>query len=216
MRIRVAPGIRPLCRVHENGSESPKWTFHRASWISSRRPENDFRRVAAPTRFCPREIPAFPWSAPSDTHPCRHHGHNGPRTAELRPPPSSQPVQQSPPSGRNARSSPQLLAKPPTIVAGTTPDGVIDLPMALLSFADSAPRAYWLKVGNAYLTFSTSSGASPDRASHHRIAKHAAPLADRALLVSHRAALIAARHQLEEQMRGVGLKRQIAELVDDQ
>jgi len=33
--------------------------------------------------------------------------------------------------------------------------------MALLSFADSAPRAYWLKVGNAYLTFSTSPGASP-------------------------------------------------------
>jgi hypothetical protein len=33
--------------------------------------------------------------------------------------------------------------------------------MALLSFADSAPRAYWLKVGNAYLTFSTSMGTSP-------------------------------------------------------
>jgi len=33
--------------------------------------------------------------------------------------------------------------------------------MALLSFADSAPRAYRLKVGNAYLTFSTSTGASP-------------------------------------------------------
>jgi hypothetical protein len=31
----------------------------------------------------------------------------------------------------------------------------------LLSFADSAPRAYRLKVGNAYLTFSTSTGASP-------------------------------------------------------
>ena len=33
--------------------------------------------------------------------------------------------------------------------------------MALLSFADSAPRAYWLKAGNAYLTFSTSTGAFP-------------------------------------------------------
>jgi hypothetical protein len=33
--------------------------------------------------------------------------------------------------------------------------------MALLSFADSAPRAYWLKAGNAYLTFSTSTGTSP-------------------------------------------------------
>jgi hypothetical protein len=31
----------------------------------------------------------------------------------------------------------------------------------LLSFADSAPRAYWLKAGNAYLTFSTSTGAFP-------------------------------------------------------
>jgi len=34
--------------------------------------------------------------------------------------------------------------------------------MALLSFADSAPRAYWLKAGNAYLTFSTSTGAFPN------------------------------------------------------
>jgi len=39
---------------------------------------------------------------------------------------------------------------------------VIDFPMALLSFADSAPRAYWLKAGNAYLTFSTSTGAFPN------------------------------------------------------
>src|SRR5215472_2242142 len=31
-----------------------------------------------------------------------------------------------------------------------------------------------------------------------------------------RAALVAPRHQLEEQMRGVGLERQIAELVDNQ
>jgi hypothetical protein len=34
--------------------------------------------------------------------------------------------------------------------------------MALLSFADSAPRAYRLKVGNAYFTFSTSTGTSPE------------------------------------------------------
>ena len=34
--------------------------------------------------------------------------------------------------------------------------------MALLSFVDSAPRAYRLKAGNAYLTFSTSTGTSPD------------------------------------------------------
>jgi hypothetical protein len=31
-----------------------------------------------------------------------------------------------------------------------------------LSFADSAPRAYWLKARNAYLTFSTSTGTSPN------------------------------------------------------
>jgi hypothetical protein len=36
--------------------------------------------------------------------------------------------------------------------------------MALLSFADSAPRAYWLKAGNAYLTFSTSTGTCPAKA----------------------------------------------------
>jgi hypothetical protein len=33
--------------------------------------------------------------------------------------------------------------------------------MALLSFVDSAPRAYRLKVGNAYLTFSTAVGTFP-------------------------------------------------------
>src|SRR5271166_2022190 len=48
-----------------------------------------------------------------------------------------------------------------TIAAGATPAAVVDFVMALLSFADSAPRAYRLKVGNAYLTFSTSTGASP-------------------------------------------------------
>jgi hypothetical protein len=47
--------------------------------------------------------------------------------------------------------------------------------MALLSFADSAPRAYRLKVGNAYLTFSTSSGTSPRRIPHK--AKRIVPLA---------------------------------------
>src|SRR5215467_15313816 len=49
-----------------------------------------------------------------------------------------------------------------TIPAGTTLAGVIDFSMALLSFADSAPRAYWLKAGNAYLTFSTSTGTFPN------------------------------------------------------
>src|SRR5271155_2244362 len=50
-----------------------------------------------------------------------------------------------------------------TIAAGKSPAGVVDLFMALLSFEDSAPRAYRLQVGNAYLTFSTSVGTSPQR-----------------------------------------------------
>jgi hypothetical protein len=42
--------------------------------------------------------------------------------------------------------------------------------MALLSFADSAPRAYWLKAGNAYLTFSTKIGTSPETFSYpHKV-----------------------------------------------
>jgi hypothetical protein len=35
--------------------------------------------------------------------------------------------------------------------------------MALLSFVDSVPRAYRLKAGNAYFTFSTSTGTLPER-----------------------------------------------------
>jgi hypothetical protein len=34
--------------------------------------------------------------------------------------------------------------------------------MALLSFVESAPRAYWLKAGNAASPISTSSGTIPD------------------------------------------------------
>jgi hypothetical protein len=46
--------------------------------------------------------------------------------------------------------------------------------MALLSFADSAPRAYWLKAGKAYLTFSTRTGTSPS--DHVRHVSHHKPL----------------------------------------
>jgi hypothetical protein len=42
---------------------------------------------------------------------------------------------------------------------------VIDFFMALLPFEDSTPRAYRLKGSNAYLTFSTSIGTSPAKAS---------------------------------------------------
>ncbi|WP_208867118.1 hypothetical protein, partial [Bradyrhizobium sp. AS23.2] len=42
------------------------------------------------------------------------------------------------------------------------PAGVISLVMALLSFVESAPRAYRLKVGNADLfRYSTEPGTSP-------------------------------------------------------
>jgi hypothetical protein len=56
-----------------------------------------------------------------------------------------------------------------------------------------------------------------DRGRHHRIAEHLAPFADRTIgSDQHAAALVAARDELEEEMRRVGLERQVAELVDDQ
>src|SRR6266478_9834864 len=69
------------------------------------------------------------------------------------------------PAVRQNRSklAPTCCQASSTIAAGTTPAGVVDFFMALLSFADSAPRAYRLKAGNAYLTFSTSTGTSPHR-----------------------------------------------------
>src|SRR5712691_8069033 len=67
------------------------------------------------------------------------------------------------PAVRQNRSklAPTCCQASSTIAAGTTPAGVVDSFMALLSFVDSAPRAYRLKAGNAYLTFSTSTGTSP-------------------------------------------------------
>ena len=59
--------------------------------------------------------------------------------------------------------------------------------------------------------------AIEDRSRHHGVAEHATPLPDRAVGGDqHRAALIAPRHELEEEVRGVRLEGQIAELVDDQ
>src|SRR5271167_5120518 len=46
------------------------------------------------------------------------------------------------------------------VATGTTAD-VVGSFMALLSFVDSAPRAYRLKVGNACPPISTSNGTSP-------------------------------------------------------
>src|SRR5271166_5404322 len=67
------------------------------------------------------------------------------------------------PAVRQNRSklAPTCCQASSTIAAGTTPAAVVDFVMALLSVADSAPRAYRLKVGNAYLTFSTSTGTFP-------------------------------------------------------
>src|SRR6266581_3760652 len=69
------------------------------------------------------------------------------------------------PAVRQNRSklAPTCYQASSTIAAGTTPAGVVDSFMALLSFVDSAPRAYRLKAGNAYLTFSTSTGTSPEQ-----------------------------------------------------
>src|SRR5271169_877310 len=73
------------------------------------------------------------------------------------------------PAVRQNRSklAPTCCQASSTIAAGTTPAAVVGFVMALLSFADSAPRAYRLKVGNAYLTFSTSTGTFPPR--HRRL-----------------------------------------------
>src|SRR5271169_4365940 len=80
------------------------------------------------------------------------------------------------PAVRQNRSklAPTCCQASSTIAAGTTPAGVVDFSMALLSFADSAPRAYWLKVGNAYLTFSTSTGTSPGRRLRRALCRYAA------------------------------------------
>ena len=49
------------------------------------------------------------------------------------------------------------------------------------------------------------------------VGEHRAPLGDAAVRgYQHRAGLVAAADELEEQMRGVGLERQIAKLIDDQ
>src|SRR5271155_4154504 len=51
------------------------------------------------------------------------------------------------------------------VATGTTAADVVGSFMALLSFVDSAPRAYRLKVGNACPPISTSNGTSPRKVS---------------------------------------------------
>lgn len=56
-----------------------------------------------------------------------------------------------------------------------------------------------------------------DRGGNHGVAEDRAPLADTAVAGQQdRASLIATANELEEQMRGIGFKGQIPELVDDQ
>src|SRR5690606_14137730 len=59
--------------------------------------------------------------------------------------------------------------------------------------------------------------AVEDRGRDDRIAEDAAPFADRTVARDEQApALVAARDELEEEMRSLGLEREVAELVDDQ
>src|SRR6478609_8271417 len=52
---------------------------------------------------------------------------------------------------------------------------------------------------------------------HHGIAEHRPPFTDRAIGGDeHGAALVTSADQLEEQVRGIWLERQVAELVNDQ
>jgi hypothetical protein len=56
-----------------------------------------------------------------------------------------------------------------------------------------------------------------DRGSDHRVAEDRAPLADTAVAGKRgRASLVTAANELEEEMRGIGLKGQIPDFVDDQ
>ena len=66
---------------------------------------------------------------------------------------------------------------PSRLKAGTSvnDEGVVILVMALLSFADSTPRAYRLKVGNASFPNSTETGAIPEIADAPR---HGGPTDD--------------------------------------
>jgi len=58
--------------------------------------------------------------------------------------------------------------------------------------------------------------AVEDGGGHHRVAKDRAPLGDVAVAGDQQTAtLVAARDELEEQVRGAGLEGQIAQRIDD-
>jgi hypothetical protein len=59
--------------------------------------------------------------------------------------------------------------------------------------------------------------AIEDRGCHHGIAEHRAPLADAAVAGEQdRALFVMAADQLEKEVRGIGFKGQITELINDQ
>src|SRR5215467_8994386 len=60
-----------------------------------------------------------------------------------------------------ADTSSQALPTAPAFVGGKAVSVVLTLFMALLSFVESAPRAYWLKASNAAPSFSTFPGTIP-------------------------------------------------------
>jgi hypothetical protein len=66
-------------------------------------------------------------------------------------------------SQKRSKLAPTSCQAASTIAAGTMLADVVDSFMALFSFVDSAPRAYWLKVSDACPPFSTSTGTSPPR-----------------------------------------------------
>jgi len=60
-----------------------------------------------------------------------------------------------------ADTSSQALPTAPAFIGGKAVSVVLTLFMALLSFVESAPRAYWLKASNAAPSFSTFPGTIP-------------------------------------------------------
>src|SRR5262249_15644489 len=60
-----------------------------------------------------------------------------------------------------ADTSSQALPTAPAFIGGKAVSVVLTLFMALLSFVESAPRAYWLKASNAPPSFSTFPGTIP-------------------------------------------------------
>src|SRR5271163_1464590 len=102
------------------------------------------------------------------------------------------------------------------VATGTTAADVVGSFMALLSFVDSAPRAYRLKVGNACPPISTSTGTSPELAAAEITDLHLPMPTDARLrrMVDLMLAAPADRSLMEVWARRVGLsERTLARLI---